>query len=271
MRNKLLIAYFLLFLTLSIFNVASEHNKLLIGFLYLSTFIFEVSAVYSAISAYGIKHPLGRSFAFICVGFTAAASGQIIWFYLRYIENINPFPSIADIFYLLAYIFIFIGYILMLRSLKLHWEKRYLEVLLLALLVAVSMGILVFHFEIITILQTGGPFLDKAITIAYGINDLVLIVMVLFILRTAIEYKKGDIFRPWIAIFFAQFLVLIGDILFSIFSKEYAKDISPYNLIAVVWFVANLLVIYGYYGFSDILKKAQDEMIFQVVSKKKDK
>ncbi|MFS8130385.1 MAG: hypothetical protein ACMG57_00245 [Candidatus Dojkabacteria bacterium] len=271
MRTKIFIIYTLIFLSLFVFQIGGENNKLLIGFMYLTTFPLELRAISSAIRAYGIKHPLGKAFSLVFIGFFSATIAQGIWFYLRYILNVNPYPSISDAFFLIAYVFIFIGYFKTLREINVKWEKQYLKVLSFALLTALTLGILVFHYEISSIFTQNLPFLEKAISIGYGIDDLLLIVLALFILRAGIEYRKGELFKPWTAIFFAHFLVLIGDILFAIFSKEYANDIFPYNLISVLWFIANVLVILGYFGFSDVIQKAQVQMTSQVINKLKKK
>ncbi len=84
-------------------------------------------------------HPL--AWIFIAFGITTFALGDITYDLLtKYLHEVNPYPSIADVFYLATYPFLSAGLITMVRSRRRHDDDS--GALLDALIITSGLGVL---------------------------------------------------------------------------------------------------------------------------------
>jgi len=105
--------------------------------------------------------------------------GDGSWAYLEVILNENPFPSIADVFYLPSYILFLIG-VLVMPSMKFSAQER-LKVMLDTGIILVSSVILFWVLIIFpTIEQSVGlDALSQALSVAYPVMDLIMLFLIM--------------------------------------------------------------------------------------------
>ena len=165
------------------------------------------------------------------------ALGDIVWTILELVLKIEPFPSIADGFYLAYYPAFLVGVIL-LTNRAARPSERFKNALDLATILAVA--ILGFwNFLIGPMLQAnaGTPLLEQAILLAYPVGDLVLLGGLLLIIYD--ESQETD--RVMVSFLAGGLVVtIVAD---CVFSYQALQDtyVSG-SLLDLVWLAANLLI-----------------------------
>lgn len=245
MKLKLFL-FLLAFILISIsYVLGTERHAVLNQALLL---IFPIFATFSGLLAtkiYGLKSITGKSLLSITLGFACLALGEIIWFFYKNILGIDPFPSIADVFFLLGYPLILAGLYLEFKKsqIQLHQIKKSLIVLSLSL--TLTLSIIVLYFGIYLAYDPSVGLLANIIAMSYGVVDLILIIISLFALLIVHAYRGGKFSTFWITTILGILLFLAGDILFAIYNIPYTADIKPYIYIDLIWIAGYLSLAYG--------------------------
>jgi diguanylate cyclase (GGDEF)-like protein len=101
--------------------------------------------------------------------------GEAAWFYLEVLRESDPFPSVADGFYLAFYPLAFLG----LRAVPVRAPRqRDALVLMFDILTVAVAGLMVLWYLVIgpTITDSGGSWLATTLAVAYPLGDLILVV-----------------------------------------------------------------------------------------------
>lgn len=250
--STILLVWWLVAVPFYVFQLGGAVTKPFVALLYLSTFFLEIAAAVFTMKKYDGYDPQYYSFRYVVIGLWLVAGGQFFWFVLKYLMGLNPFPSIADVSYLVGYVFLAMGLILKLRLLRFNWKRKHWSLVALAALILASA---VFHFEIIDAFRSEEPFLTNLIAASYGVADIGLIVISALILVYAFDYPKAILFNPWLSVFAAQVFILVGDFFFSMHADHYANDVYPYTLIGFLWYTGNLLLAHGLYRLGEPIHK----------------
>src|SRR5258708_2576911 len=105
-RSQVLTIFAFIFTAIAvvyIFRLGGTQNKVITNVLYLIPPAIATIIGLSTARMYGVKNAHGRSILSLSLGIGSWLIGETIWFVLRFIFNINPFPSAADFFYLIGY------------------------------------------------------------------------------------------------------------------------------------------------------------------------
>jgi len=87
----------------------------------------------------------------------------------------NPFPSVADLFYLLTYVFIAAGVFLIIRA---RSSSRDLPSLIDAVIITTGLGLLSWVYLIVPNFQADGlDWLQRAVSVAYPVGDVMILAM----------------------------------------------------------------------------------------------
>jgi hypothetical protein len=186
--------------------------------------------------------------------------GDFIWFILEYFLNKNPFPSIADYFYLAAYPLLLIGLILEIRSNVLTWTH---SKVIAAISLSLLFGFVVFYFGILKAYNPLETLLSNVIAITYGVGDLILIIFTIIIFMVAVGYQKGKLFFPWLSILVGFTLILAADILFAVFREEY-EDFTSIRNIDLGWITGFLFIGFGFFSIGKTLKEVRKKLIGKI-------
>ena len=94
----------------------------------------------------------------------------------------------------------------------------------------------------------------------YGIGDLILVIPAIFILKVTLDFKGGQLFKTWMAIFLALLCFLIADVLFAIYSDQYS-DLEPAaTQIDLIFIAGYLLFTYSFYNMAYSIKGLQSRL-----------
>jgi len=173
--------------------LSGDYESLVVQLWNLAPSFFAAVCGVLTIRIYGLNNPHAKAIAFMSLGVFFWFLGDFIWVIFEVFLNKNPFPSVADLFYLLAYPLLLIGLIQELKSNRLSWTPARVA---LGAVPSIILAILVLYFGIIKAYAPEETMANNVIAMAYGVGDLVLIIFGVAILMVAIGYHKGRLFFP---------------------------------------------------------------------------
>lgn len=187
---------------------------------------------------------------FLSLGILGFALGEILWTYYDLVLQTDPFPSIADVFYSLAYPFLFLGLVNELRTQKLNFKSTH-KLLLISLFVnAVVFSVIIGYMAVYKTFDPALSFWENFFAIAYQLGDLALIIMNFFAFFLAWEERKEGLTCAWFYFFCAATTMLFADILFGIFEVEHADKVWPYfQSIDFIWVLSYMYFAVSFFEF----------------------
>lgn len=234
----ILIALTLLYVT----NSDGLYQKELINTFFLIPPFIAVIAGVMAIRSYGIHNQHGKSLLYITLGLASWAVGETLYAVYDLILHINPYPSIADGFYLIAYPLVIFGVLRELVSYRIDITPlRSVVVSIISLI----LGLLIFQLNILPSYTNEASFIENAIAVSYGISDLILIVGITHILMLTVDFRGGKLFYSWVWFLLAAIFMLLGDIFFAIYTEQYEQGIPAFKQIDIFWVISYLAFAYS--------------------------
>ena len=155
--------------------------------------------------------------------------GQLCLAPFQVVRNETPFPSVADIYFLLSYPFLVAALLVLLHAYReagfpigSHGERA-------AIVAGVGViAALVVLPVLRPVLGTAGPLLERVLTAAYPVLDLVLLVPLALLLRIALRLRGSHAGDVW-ALLLGGFVVLcIADIFFAYFQSLGEQHLDPF-------------------------------------------
>ena len=245
------IAFFLLFLIVLAYwieinvIVDEQFNAAFSNSLTLLVNIFSTVCLFWAAKR-SIRYSKTAAFPWFILGVAQFLNtiGDLLWAYIELFLPQPPFPSVADIFYVLFYPLFFAG-ILLLPKNRDHaeqWSKRILDMSI----VLIAAFLILWNY-VIGPLALSNNYVSLWVLIlsmAYPVGDLVLFWAVVVLLYRQVD--KADRGPVFLLVISAIFLV-VADIIFSIQSMtgEYVSG----SLLDISWVLSYLFL-----GFSGVLK-----------------
>lgn len=193
---------------------------------------------------------IGRFIIFLSSGFIAWGIGTLIIGYFNIaLDQVYPYPSIADLAYILSWPLWFIGMLNLYRATGAHSKFKETKGKLIALLIIIFALSASYYF--LFILARGGMISianENLIRIffdfAYPVGDAVIITTSLLLFGLSIKYLGGFFRTPILLIIFGFILNYVADIIFT-----YINTIGTYSvgnwvdmLYATVFFILGIAV-----------------------------
>ncbi len=188
----------------------------------------------------GLDQGVGKQWILVGLGVASFAIGDIIWTVLELHMGLDPYPSLADPFYVLQYVFFITAMVLAVRSYRELSPIR--TPVVIAAVVAVILGIVVYAALL-------GPYIFPAGTAELGFWGLIVSTLyplgdVFFMLAPALalalvirQLGAGRLGWPW-------WIVILGAVIYAVTDSVYAyADWSGAGLTAALemgWAAANL-------------------------------
>ncbi len=218
--------------------------------LYLSTSLIAFIAGLFAIRSFGLSGKRAMTLILLTAGIGYWFLGEVLFNYYEYVLHVNPYPSIADIFYILAYPMLLAGFINEIRIANINWKNINRANLFLFILVSFLLSVIVAYFGIYQAYNPAETFLTNSVAISYGIGDLLLILSNILILVLVWEFRGGKLSRVWLVMFVSFIFTLIADILFAIYTTQYDNQEWFYkSLLDSFWTAGYLLFAYALFEF----------------------
>ena len=160
-----------------------------------------------------------RAWRLLSLGLCAFFLGQAsIAVYQLALGVETPYPSVADVFWLIGYPLLVVALVSFVRS---YTESGFpvgsrAERTWLAVGVAV-VAALVEAPLLRPLVTTPAPWLEKLLNLTYPLVDLVLLVPTALLIRIALRFRGGAVWRVWAAILAGFVFICAADILFAWF------------------------------------------------------
>lgn len=259
---SLIIALYIATICLYIFFVGEEPgNSLLHNIFYLTFAILPVFGGVVATKVFGLKNKHGLALLFLTLGTSLLFLGEVTWFYFEFIISADPFPSVADVMYLLAQPFLFLGLFVELKIAGLKNMKMSNLVSALTVIVSLFFIGIVSYFGMYLAFDAEVAWIENMVVMAYGVADLILIITSIFILNVVSDYRGGKMFKGWLAIMFGFIAFLFADVLFAAFGEEYENFELLYRQIDLLWITAYGLFAIGFFTISGVIEDVKKRIL----------
>ncbi len=175
------------------------------------------------------ESPIRSAWILLTLGLAGNLLGQLgLAPYQLFLDRPTPFPSVADVFFVLAYPFITLALIAFINA----YEKagfplgsatdRWLTGVL-----TVGVCLVVGSVVLTPIAQAEAPLLEKALNLAYPVLDFVLLVPTVLLLRITLRLRGGRVGKVWLMFSLGFALLGLADILFAYLSGLGAVHLDP--------------------------------------------
>ena len=176
-----------------------------------------------------VDNPARPAWFLLSLGLLANFAGQLCLAPFQVVRNETPFPSVADIFYVLAYPFLIAALLVLLNAYR---ESGFpIGSLAERALTLAGVGV-IGAFVAVPILRpvaaTGGPPLDRILTVAYPVLDLVLLLPLALLLRIALKLRGSHAGEVWVLILSGIVFLCAGDICFAYFQSLGQQHLDPF-------------------------------------------
>jgi len=198
----------------------------------------------------------GKIWLLIGLGMFGWMIGDIIYTYYDLFTEEAPFPSIADTFYLIAYVPLFLGFFLQYKALKFPLtknEKMINFVIFIIICIFVILSVLVFP---ILSWYGGEPIppgdaFEIFVAVLYPIFDLHLLILVMIVLT---KLRHGEINKSWILLTLGILFNIVGDILFNWVTNAIGEEVL-FEIFDLLYLVGYILIFMGAFTLITVVYK----------------
>ena len=184
-------------------------------------FVGGILGLKNSMSCGGRKSIMGRSSLFLSSGLIAWASGMIAWNYYIFFTNIEiPYPSFADVGYVLGLLFFIIGISILSKAIGVKFALRNIQGKILLFIIPVIV-IIISIYLLINIARGGvlidisGSYLKLFFDLLYPLGDVVILTVISLVYFLSKDILGGKYKFP-VLILLTGFLVFyISDFMFS--------------------------------------------------------
>jgi len=243
MNKKIIIlsSMVMLWLLISCINLLIFNYILSYIFLLLSLLITLSSGMF-LVKIYGVKSNHGIAFLRLSIGIAMLFLGFALLL----------FPTLRSLSYILFFCFSFMTIDFLIKEIKLfkiEWKKNIFR--FRSIIISVIAIILLIYTNYLLAINKIS-FIDKLSMMALSLFDFLIIIIFVLILSIAKEYKGGKLYLPWIIFFTGEIFLFIGDLLASMYFKEYEMSLNPTNIIELFYITSFLLISFSlfYMGFN---------------------
>ncbi len=207
-----------------------------------------IIGIISSSKLFGSKSKLGKFSLLIAIAYLMWGIAEVIWFYYEQFLEVFPYPSIADVFYILAYFPIMLSLIYVIKwNIKVVTKRLIFNLLLLAITSFITFVLIDMYNRRWEITNE-----EALLNIIYPELDLILIALI----STAIFlFEKGILEKFILLILIANLISLIGDIAFS-FSQILEIEFL-YVLSDIPFLFDYITVTISYITIANILRKVK--------------
>lgn len=212
-----------------------------------------------AVRQFSMRSPQGRALAMLVLGVAAWCVGELLWTYYDLIAHIDPYPSLADVFYLVAYLPLAAGLILEIKFLRsqVTTQKASMQHFLLGVIALLLMGVGT-YFGVYKAYNPAVNVLENVVAISYGLADVALVMFSLSIAVVAVEMRGGKLARPWWWLLVGFICIFVADIAFAMFNTQYELQQGHYkSVLDSLWILGYLAIAYGFHHYAWLIQSVQ--------------
>ncbi|QUC64093.1 histidine kinase [Nitrosopumilus sp. K4] len=206
-------------------------------------FAFSLSVVFAggaAVVAFFVSKQyqtgvLAKAYLFLGLGFTSYVTAELLYYSFELVFNIEPYPSIADVFFFALYPLVLGHLLLNIRFFNSGFSKT--QKLWIP-------AIPVFAIVVYVTMSLGVPDAEANFDFYYG---LIFVsgasVTLSFTIVGALTFRQGTLGTVWLLLVIGLMINAAGDVWY--YHLEIFGEYSDAHPVTTVWFVANMFVIYA--------------------------
>jgi hypothetical protein len=176
-----------------------------------------------------IGNPARPAWFLLSIGLLATFVGQLSLAPLQLVRNETPFPSVADIYFLISYPFLIAALLVLLNAYReAGFPVGSLGERAVILAVVGVAGVVVAVPILQPVAATGGPLLERILTVAYPVLDIVLLLPLALLLRIALRLRGSHAGEVWVLLLSGFVFLCAGDICFAWFQSLGAQHLDPF-------------------------------------------
>jgi hypothetical protein len=175
------------------------------------------------------SNPVRPAWTLLALGLLGNLLGQAALAPYQLTGEATPFPSLADVFYLAAYPLLGAALVRFVRAYEeagYPMGSRAERGALLAIAVVACGGLAVVVLR--PVVQAELPPLDKALSAAYPLLDMALLVPLALLLRTTWRFRGGVVATAWVVVLSGFVFLCAGDVLFAYFTALGKTGLDPF-------------------------------------------
>ncbi len=207
---------------------------------------------------YKLSTMSGKIWFLLGLGILGWFIGEFLYNYLEIFLKIEPFPSIADFFYLIAYLPLSIGLILQMRLIKIKLST--LEIIIVLILFAI-ICVLVSLFVIIFPIQDwyswdipAEEVIPLLIGMAYPVVDLILLFFAMFVLT---KLRHGKISIAWLLLLIGIICTIIADIIYNYIENTTGSQL--FELYDLVFLIGYVFIYLSGFSIINVMSKSFEQ------------
>lgn len=219
------------------FQVLSEDDVGILAFLLSVGFAAGVALLAFVVSKQNETGIISKAYLSLGFGFTSYVIAELLYYTFELVFEIEPYPSIADVFFFALYPLL-LGHLIL--------NMKYFHSGYSALQKIWIPGIPVFALAVYVIMSLSVPEAELNFDFYYGLIFVAGASTTLsFTILGALVFRQGALGVVWLLLVVGLMLSTAGDVWYyhlEIFGYYY--DAHP---VTVIWFVANMFIIYALY------------------------
>ena len=226
-------------------NLASEHSESEFNVIDVIELSLQVTAMITAFVISKMYWPgkiFGKAYFALGISFGMWLAGELIWQIYENILFIEPYPSIADIFYFAFYPFAIYHMLTNLRGFKVKFTKKTISWMTL-----IPVGILVIY-SYAAITEWGGTNFDYYYSLIFIIAASV---STSFAVLGALTFRSSAFAVVWSLLAVGLFLHIFGDIWY--YYLEIFGAYTNTHVVNALWQAGWMVIIYSLYKHQKVL------------------
>lgn len=232
--------------TSQFFWISFPANEIVLGTLVVFSAIL-------TIKLYRQKHYQSKAFLFFTIGVSCWFIADQIWYLHDYVYDVDPFPSEADIFYIVAYPFFVVFLLISLKSIRKSITKK-IWLFSFALSFTFLIPSIFASFNAVDETEGGLDIISKSIVLSYPILSsfqlVPAIIGIMFLAKKGVSYS-------WMLLLFGFLIYSISDTfyLFSTLDGSYYDG----HLVDLMYMYSFLLLIFSLYSRLKLANNSNDK------------
>jgi len=195
---------------------------------------------------YGFNNIQGKALFFISLGLAFWFLGETTWGIYEIILGIEtPSSSIADVFWLLGYPCLLVGFYFLFKLTIIDYSKK--RLFGLAILI-IFVFYLTYYLVQPTLTSTEMVWYNKITTAGYIVGDVLLITVLIILI---LQMSKSKFIKLWLIVLLAFIFTILADIYYNNFIDIYQTG----DFIDILWDLSYLLLAYGLFYHRIITKQ----------------
>jgi hypothetical protein len=199
-------------------------------------------AAFFVVKRYGTSIVFGKAYAALGGGLFMLFIGEAIWYYFVFVLDVEPFPSIADVFFYLFYPLSMVHIILNIKffQTKISWLNKFW--------ICIIPVVIVIGYSSLALSEIGEPNFDFYYGFVFVLSTSIVLALALL---GAVVFRGGALGIVWVLLLLGMLLTSIGDIWY--FHLELLEEYGAGHLVELLWYTGYWIIFYALYKHRKII------------------